>query len=105
MDDSEKHRWHGHTDLGIDEPFPVELEACQVTFVAVNLDLSNRGPKLELQLVNPQTSSRLKVAHPAVTQPPTMPSAHTPHTPVNTHSRTSACKPARRTHAIGQDKL
>lgn len=51
MDDSEKHRWHGHTCLGIDEPFPVELEACQVTFVALNLDLSNRGPKLELQQV------------------------------------------------------
>ncbi|KAF0329017.1 hypothetical protein RB213_007543 [Colletotrichum asianum] len=40
MDDSEKHRWHGHTCRGIDEPFPVELEACQVTFVALNRDLA-----------------------------------------------------------------
>ncbi|KAF3809431.1 hypothetical protein GCG54_00011631 [Colletotrichum gloeosporioides] len=36
--------------------FPVELEACQVTFVALNLDLSNRGPKLELQPVCGLTS-------------------------------------------------
>ncbi|KAK1838507.1 hypothetical protein CCHR01_18866 [Colletotrichum chrysophilum] len=56
MDDSEKHRWHGHTCRGIDGPFPVELEACQVTFVALNLDLSNRGPKLELQPVCGLTS-------------------------------------------------